>query len=68
MDSSPCFPRTALQRFDAGKPAVNFAVPTRYLHNHNSMIERHDLDRAVDLLVALLPLLDAKTVGDISRF
>ncbi|HXX22418.1 MAG TPA: M20/M25/M40 family metallo-hydrolase [Terriglobia bacterium] len=57
-----------LQRFDTGKPAVNFAVPTRYLHSHNSIIERRDLDRAVDLLVALLPLLDAKTVGEISSF
>jgi len=57
-----------LQRFDRGKPAVNFAVATRYLHCHNSMIERDDLDRAVDLLVALLPLLDAKTVGEISHF
>jgi hypothetical protein len=32
------------------------------------MIERRDLDRAVDLLVALLLLLDAQTVGEISRF
>ena len=57
-----------LQRFEAGKPAVNLAVATRYLHSHNSIIERRDLDRAVDLLVALLPLLDAKTVTEISRF
>jgi putative aminopeptidase FrvX len=57
-----------LQRFDTGRPSVNLAVAARYLHNHNSMIERRDLDRAVDLLVALLPLLDAKTVGEISRF
>jgi len=57
-----------LQRFDAGKPAVNLAVAARYLHSHNSMIERRDLDQAVDLLVILLPLLDAKTVAEISRF
>jgi endoglucanase len=57
-----------LQRFDAGKPAVNLAVAARYLHSHNSMIERRDLDRTVDLLVNLLPLLDAKTVAEISRF
>ncbi len=57
-----------LQRFDAGKPSVNLAVAARYLHSHNSMIERRDLDRAVDLLVDLLPLLDAKTVADISHF
>ncbi len=57
-----------LQRFEAGKPAVNFAVAARYLHSHNSMIERGDLDRAVDLLVKILPRLDAKTVAEISRF
>jgi putative aminopeptidase FrvX len=57
-----------LQRFEAGKPAVNFAVAARYLHSHNSMIERGDLDRTVDLLVKILPRLDAKTVAEISRF
>jgi putative aminopeptidase FrvX len=57
-----------LQRFEAGRPAVNFAVATRYLHSHNSMIERGDLDRAVDLLVKVLPRLDANTVAEISRF
>jgi glutamyl aminopeptidase len=29
-----------LQRYGAGKPAVNFAVATRYLHTHNSAIDR----------------------------
>jgi len=57
-----------LQRFEAGKPAVNFAVAARYLHSHNSMIERSDLEHAVDLLVRILPGLDAKTVAEISRF
>jgi endoglucanase len=57
-----------LQRFDTGKPAVNLAVAARYLHSHNSLIERRDLDHAVDLLVNLLPLLDAKTVAELSRF
>jgi len=57
-----------LQRFGAGRPAVNLAVATRYLHSHNSMIERGDLDHAVDLLVKILPRLDAKTVAEISRF
>ena len=52
----------------SGEPSVNLAVAARYLHSHNSMIERRDLDRAVDLLVDLLPLLDAKTVADISHF
>ena len=57
-----------MQRFGAGKPAVNFAVATRYLHSHTSVIDRADLDRAVDLLVKTLPRLDAETVAEISRF
>jgi endoglucanase len=57
-----------MQRFGAGKPAVNFAVATRYLHSHTSVIDRADLDRAVDLLVKILPRLDAGTVAEISRF
>ena len=57
-----------LQRYGADKPSINFAVATRYLHSHNSEIERADLDRAVDLLVKILPRLDAKTVTEISSF
>ena len=57
-----------MQRFGAGKPAVNFAVATRYLHSHTSVIDRADLDRAVDLLVKILPRFDAATVAQISRF
>ena len=57
-----------LQRYAAGTPSINFAVATRYLHSHNSIIERADLDRAIDLLVKLLPRLDSKTVAEISRF
>lgn len=57
-----------LQRYDGGRPAMNFAVPARYLHNHNSVIEREDMDHAIDLLVKLLPQLDAKTVKNISSF
>ena len=57
-----------LQRFGAGLPAANFAVATRYLHAHNSEIERSDLDQAIDLLLKVLPLLDASTVAEIARF
>jgi len=57
-----------LQRYGAGRPAVNFAVATRYLHSHNSMIERRDLDQAVSLLLKVLPVLDARNVKEISHF
>jgi putative aminopeptidase FrvX len=57
-----------LQRFGAGRPAVNFAVATRYLHSHNSMIERRDLDLAISLLLKVLLVLDARNVKEISKF
>jgi putative aminopeptidase FrvX len=43
-------------------------LSTRYLPAHNSVIERSDLDRAIDLLVKVLTQLDARKVAEISRF
>jgi endoglucanase len=57
-----------LQRYGEGRPAVNFAVATRYLHSHNSMIERRDLDQAISLLLKVLSVLDAHNVNEISHF
>ncbi len=57
-----------LQRFGAGRPSINLAVATRYLHSHNSVIDRADLDQAVALLLKILPRLDANTVNQISTF
>jgi endoglucanase len=57
-----------MQRYGAGRPSINFSVPTRYLHSHNSVIDRADFDHAVNLLVKILLGLDAKTVEEISRF
>ena len=56
-----------LQRYE-GRPAVNFAVATRYLHSHNSMIERRDVDQAISLLLKVLSVLDARNVNEISHF
>jgi len=57
-----------LQRFGTGRPAINLAVATRYLHSHNSMIERSDINSTVDLLVRALTQLDAHTMAEISQF
>jgi putative aminopeptidase FrvX len=57
-----------LQRFGGGTPAINFAVATRYLHGHNSMIERKDLDQAIALLMGVLSKLDRNTVKQIASF
>ncbi len=59
---------TELQFYDTGRPTISLSVPARYMHNHNSVIDRKDLDRAVDLMVRLLVRMDAKTVAEISRF
>lgn len=57
-----------LQQFDGGRPSVNLAVATRYLHNHDGEIDRADLEHAIDLLVKVLPRLDASTVAQLSSF
>jgi endoglucanase len=57
-----------LQAYGGGMPAANIAVATRYLHSHNSVIERSDLDRAIDFLVKMLTQLDARKVAEISAF
>ncbi|MGH9327322.1 MAG: M42 family metallopeptidase [Terriglobia bacterium] len=57
-----------LQRYDGGRPAINFAIPVRYLHAHNSVFDRSDLEHAVQLLMKILPQLNASTVAHISSF
>jgi endoglucanase len=43
-------------------------VPARYTHAHNGVVDRADFDRMVDLVVALIQRLDAKTVADMRDF
>jgi endoglucanase len=57
-----------LQAYDTGLPAANLAVATRYLHSHNSVIDRSDLDRTIELLIKVLQQLDAHRVSEISSF
>jgi putative aminopeptidase FrvX len=57
-----------LQAYGTGVPAANVAVATRYLHSHNSMIQRSDLDRTIDLLLKALVQLDARKVAEVSAF
>ncbi len=51
-----------------GAPTVNMVVPVRYTHSHNGIVNRRDFDQTVDLLVALLQSLDAKTVERLRDF
>ena len=57
-----------IQESGTGAPSLNIIVPVRYTHAHNGIVNRADFDRTVDLLVALLTRLDAKTVEAIRDF
>ena len=40
-------------------------IAARYIHSHNSIIDRRDFDMTVRLLVAVVKRLDRKTVDDL---
>lgn len=48
-----------------GIPSIVLGVPARYIHSHASMIDLGDYEAALDLLLALIPALDASTVARI---
>jgi endoglucanase len=45
-----------------GVPSLSLGIPSRYIHSHNSIIDRRDFEATVKLLVALVKRLDRKTV------
>lgn len=57
-----------IQTIAGGAPTINLVVPARYTHVHTGVINRKDFDGMVDLVVALLKRLDAKTVADLRDF
>jgi endoglucanase len=57
-----------IQKSNGGVPTICLVVPVRYTHAHNGIMNRHDFDQAVDLLVTLLQHLDATTVQSIRDF
>ncbi len=57
-----------IQKSNTGVPTVNFIIPVRYTHAHNGIMNRHDFDQEVDLLVNLLEHLDSAAVQKIRDF
>lgn len=57
-----------IQKSNGGVPTVNLAVPVRYTHAHNGIMNRSDFDHTVDLIVALLQGLDTKAVAKLRDF
>lgn len=57
-----------MQASGGGAPTINFVVPARYTHAHNGIINRADFDRMVDLMVAVIQRLDARTIAELKNF
>ncbi len=57
-----------IQKSGGGVPTINLVVVARYTHAHNGIVNRGDFDKMVDLVVALIQKLDAKTVAGIKDF
>ncbi len=57
-----------MQMNNGGTPTINLVVPVRYTHSHNGVVNRGDFDKMVDLVVAMLMKLDAKTVEGLRDF
>ena len=57
-----------MQRSYEGIPTINIAVPVRYLHNHNGIIDRNDFDAVVELVSGVVRRLDEETVAGLKSF
>ena len=57
-----------MQASNGGTPTVNLVVPVRYTHAHNGVVNRHDFDQMVDLVVDLLTHMDQAQVNDLRDF
>jgi putative aminopeptidase FrvX len=57
-----------MQTMDGGAPTINLVVPVRYTHSHNGIVNRQDFDQTVELVVAMLVQMDAKTVQELRDF
>lgn len=57
-----------IQKSTGGVPTINLVVVARYTHAHNGVINRRDFDQMVDLVVALIKRLDARTVANLRDF
>ncbi len=57
-----------MQTANEGAPTINLVVPVRYTHAHNGVMNRQDFDQLVDLVVAMLVQMDAKTVTELRDF
>jgi len=50
-----------------GVPSIVIGPAVRYIHSHNSILNRTDYDNTVKLIVELIKKLDAKTVSSLTE-
>lgn len=53
---------SSMQKFGSGTHSICLSIPTRYGHSPVAVIHRHDVETAIELLVAFLNSLSAVTV------
>jgi endoglucanase len=58
----------SFQAHELGLPVIVLGVPARYIHTHNAVIDLADLQACVELSVALVRRLDAKTVKSLTQY
>lgn len=57
----------AIHLVESGVPSLVIAIPTRYIHSHYGIINRHDYDNTLKLVMELMLRLDEKTVASFSE-
>ncbi len=57
-----------MQKAGSGAPSINIAVPTRYLHSHNSVIHRDDFANTVRLITEVVRRLTPETASTLTTF
>jgi endoglucanase len=50
----------------SGIPTVVLSVPTRHIHSHGAILNRHDFDYTARLLLSVIKKLDKKTVDSLT--
>jgi putative aminopeptidase FrvX len=51
-----------------GVPCVVVGVPARYIHSHNAIVNLKDYEHTIQLMVAVIQSLDAKSVAKFTNF
>lgn len=59
---------SAIQRTRGGVPVVNIGVPTRYLHSHQGLVARSDIEECVGLVTKIVTSLTDNVVENLRSF